>query len=156
MADRRGEDRRFRSLREYRPTTVATLVILPARNQTVATSRHAACVTARRHSRARLLILRPIESVLVMRNTARDRDWVARTVTITRPVCRNVARSVHREPWNTFPQETARARLAITGADHSEAIWIFRIAGDVTRERVSGSGNQPQRTRRKPQNGKTK
>ena len=118
MADRRGEDRGFRSLREYRPTTVATLVILPARNQTVATSRHAACVTARRHSRARLLILRPIESVLVMRNTARDRDWVARTVTITRPASRNAARSARREPWNTFPQETARARPAITDADH--------------------------------------
>src|SRR6266705_5199319 len=113
MADRCGGRRRFRSPREYRRITVVTLVILQVLNQTVAISRHAVYVTLRRHLRVRLLIRRPIESVLVMRNTAHDKGWVARTVTITRRASRNAARAAHHEPWNTFPRETARARHAI-------------------------------------------
>src|ERR1043166_9684833 len=107
-----GAVRRFRSLPEYRRTTVATLAILRARNQMVVIYRHAACVTPRRASRAHLLIRRPIASALVMGNTAPAKDWVARTVTITRRDCRNAARSAHRGPWNTFRLETALARLA--------------------------------------------
>ena len=127
-----GAVRRFRSLAEYRRTTVVTLVILRARNQMVVIYRHAACVTPRRSSRAHLLIRRPIESALVMGNIAPDKDWVARTVTITRRACRNAARSAHREPWNTFRPETTRARLATVGADRLVAIWTLRAAGVVT------------------------
>src|SRR5439155_12344654 len=93
-------------------------------------------------SRAHLLIRRPIESALVMGNTAPDKDWVARTVTITRRACRNAVRSAHREPWNTFLRETARARLATVGADHLVAIWTLRAAGVVTRDRAFAWGSE--------------
>ena len=71
-------------------------------------------------------------SLLVMHNTARDSGWDAPTVTITSRACRKNDRSVRLVHWNISQPATILAQVVTTADALSGAIWILRIAGDVT------------------------
>src|SRR5712671_3364146 len=119
--------------RILRPMTSATPVILRTRKPVDAILHRAASVTIRKLIAKPQVMELPSDSVSVMRSTAGANVSGAQTVTATQRACRKNARSVLLGRSNISLKATTPALVVIMEGVPSEAIWISRIAAEVTR-----------------------